>query len=70
MGLFVGTARLNACHSLTDQLGSAESPIGVEEHSRQVSPQTTNTLTHISVLQEPLPTYSCFILFLHHSQTA
>lgn len=53
MGFFVGTARLNACHSLTDQLGSAESLIGVEEQSCQVSP---NTLTHISILQEPLPT--------------
>lgn len=29
MALFVGAARLNACHSLTDRLGGAESPIGV-----------------------------------------
>lgn len=50
MGLFVGTARLNACHSLKDQLGSAESPIGVDQHSCQISHRHTNTLTHISEL--------------------
>lgn len=40
MGLFVGTARLNACHSLPDQLGSAESPIGVDQYSCQIPRQT------------------------------
>ena len=40
MGLFVATARLNACHSLTEQLGNAESLIGVDQHTCQMSPQT------------------------------
>lgn len=48
MGLFVGAARLNACHSLTDQLGSAESPIGVEQDSCPLH-RHTYTLTHLGV---------------------
>lgn len=68
MGLFVGTARLNACHSLKDQLGSAESPIGVDQHSCQISHRHTNTLTHISELY--FSWLRPFFLNLHHSRTA
>lgn len=39
MGLFVGAARLNACHSLAGWLSSAESATGVKEHSCQMSQQ-------------------------------
>lgn len=40
MGLFVAAARLNACHSLTEQLGSAESPIGAAPRLCQKPQQT------------------------------
>lgn len=67
MGLFVGTARLNACHSLTDQLGSAESPIGVDQHSCQISPQTHKyTDTYLRVL--PQLTWTIYF-YLHPSRT-
>lgn len=49
MGLFVGTARLNACHSLTDQLCSAESLISVDQHFYQTSSHShkrTHTQKH------------------------
>lgn len=52
MGLFVGAARLNACHNLADRLGRAEPPIGVKERSPNVSRQTHNyTDAHLSVTQ-------------------
>lgn len=61
MGLFVGTAHLNACHSLTDRLGSAESPIGVNQRSCQISSQTRiYTDTYFGVL--PQLTWTFYIL--------
>lgn len=63
MGLFVGTARLNACHSLTDQLGSAESPIGVQQHSCQIF---THTHTH----SYRNPCSYVVVVFCAHSLTA
>lgn len=41
MGLFVGTALLNACHRLVEQLGDAESPISTAQGPEpDLSPQT------------------------------
>lgn len=41
MGLFVGTALLNACHRLVEQLGDAESLISTAQGSEpDLSPQT------------------------------
>lgn len=48
MGLFVGAARLNPCHSLTDQLGCAESPVGVSKHCGQLASQDSQILRHAS----------------------
>lgn len=67
MGLFVGTARLNTCHSLTDQLGSAESPIGVDQNSCQLSLQTHKcTDTHLRVLLQvnEVKLYKLFIFII------
>lgn len=47
MGLFVGTARLNACHSLGDQLGGAESPIGQTTFLPSPSHRHKYTDTHL-----------------------
>lgn len=41
MGLFVGTALLNACHRLAEQLGDAESLISTTDGTEpELSPQT------------------------------
>lgn len=62
MGLFVGTAHLNACHSLTDRLGSAESPIGVNQRSCQISSQTRKyTDTYFGVLPQLTWTFNILI---------
>lgn len=63
MGLFVGTALLNACHRLAEQLGDAESPISVAQCPElDLSPQTrfhpsryVQALSHMRFNQVNIP---------------